>query len=160
MKQYRKKPIVIEAVQYDGDNEFDIKDWAQGVITSPFTYGKNPPNLEIKTLEGVMQANVGDWIIKGVKGEFYPCKPDVFAATYEPVEPTTNCSQLEQAFTAKIIPPEDFPDREWTVRKGQDIVAFFKENGLHEIINTSFTPLELRQLADLVEETLEKGGKP
>lgn len=75
-------------------------------------------------------------------------------------QPTTNCSQLEQTFTAKIIPPEDFPDREWTVRKGQDIVAFFKENGLHEIINTSFTPLELRQLADLVEETLEKGGKP
>ena len=70
--QYRKKPVVIEAVQYDGDNEFDIKDWAQGVITSPFTYGKNPPKLEVKTLEGTMTANVGDWIIKGIKGKFIP----------------------------------------------------------------------------------------
>ena len=146
--QYRKKPVVIEAIQYDGDNWDDIEVWTDFRAK----HWRSSNVMAIETLEGTMTANVGDWIIKGVAGEFYPCKPDIFEATYEP---TTNCSQLEQAFTAKIIPPEDFPDREWTVRKGQDIVAFFKENGLHEIINTSFTPLELRQLADLVEETLE-----
>ena len=146
--QYRKKPVVIEAIQYDGDNWDDIEVWTDFRAK----HWRSSNVMAIETLEGTMTANVGDWIIKGVAGEFYPCKPDIFKATYEPA---TNCSQLEQAFTAKIIPPEDFPDREWTVRKGQDIVAFFKENGLHEIINTSFTPLELRQLADLVEETLE-----
>ena len=151
--QYRKKPVVIEAIQYDGDNWDDIEVWTDFRAK----HWRSSNVMAIETLEGTMTANVGDWIIKGVAGEFYPCKPDIFEATYEP---TTNCSKLEQTFTAKIIPPEDFPDREWTVRKGQDIVAFFKENGLHEIINTSFTPLELRQLADLVEETLEKGGKP
>jgi len=150
MKQYRKKPVVIEAIQYDGDNWDDIEVWTDFRAK----YWRSSNVMAIETLEGTMTANVGDWIIKGVKGEFYPCKNDIFEATYEPA---TKCSKLEQAFTAKIIPPEDFPDREWTVRKGQDIVAFFKENGLHEIINTSFTPLELRQLADLVEDTLEGG---
>lgn len=156
MKQYRKKPIVIEAIQFDGWNWKECMQFMSDkdlAFTDDLT---RKENLKIDTLEGTMIATVGDWIIKGIAGEFYPCKPDVFATTYdEPFEPTTNCSQLEQVFTAKIIPPEDFPDREWTVRMRQDIVAFFKENGLHEIINTSFTPLELRQLADLVEETLK-----
>lgn len=155
--QYRKKPIVIEAVQYDGDNEFDIKDWAQGVITSPFTYGKNPPNLEIKTLEGTMIANVGDWIIKGVKGEFYPCKPDIFEATYEPLEPATKCSQSEQTFGISL-----YADGKWCVENSaKNTIGYFTEEGftLHRIGSATFlTPTELRQLADLVEATL-KGGE-
>lgn len=79
MAKYRKKPVVIEAVQYDGKNAMEVLAWAKvPEITEAFEGG-----LEIKTLEGVMTANVDDWIIRGVKGELYPCKPDIFAATYE-----------------------------------------------------------------------------
>lgn len=77
--KFRKKPVVIDAIQWSGNlvdaERFGIPDCSQDLID---------PALEINTLEGVMKAQVGDWIIKGVKGEFYPCKPDIFAATYEP----------------------------------------------------------------------------
>ena len=79
---FRKKPVTIEAMQFCGfDDYFSIVDWMEG-------HGEVPrystPNMFINTLEGEMIASPGDWIIKGVKGEFYPCKPDIFAATYEP----------------------------------------------------------------------------
>ncbi|MCE0912490.1 MULTISPECIES: hypothetical protein [Pseudomonas] len=79
MPMYRKKPVVIEAVQFDGSlnsvESMQIPNCSQ-------LLGSN--TLEIETLEGLMSAQPGDWIIKGVKGEFYPCKPDIFAATYDP----------------------------------------------------------------------------
>lgn len=91
MSEYRKKPIVIEAVLNRGSNLKEIETFLAGKVL-PDSYaprgdfGINWGNGEvfIHTLEGTMLANVGDWIIKGVKGEFYPCKPDVFEATYEP----------------------------------------------------------------------------
>jgi hypothetical protein len=74
--KYRKKPIVIEAWR---NTEGEIPpDWLQGRGC-----GLSGTTLQIVTLEGVMNANPGDWIIRGVKGEVYPCKPDIFAATYE-----------------------------------------------------------------------------
>lgn len=84
--KFRKKPIVIEAIQYVGSNSEQIDRWMQshGAEPTPIPEWRQP--LEIKTLEGTMLANVGDWIIKGVKDEFYPCKPDVFEATYEAVD--------------------------------------------------------------------------
>lgn len=81
---YCKKPVVIEAIRWTGSNLDDI----QCFVGSAFTYDKK---LIIHTLEGDHEAKVGDYIIKGVQGEFYPCKPDIFAATYEAVEyPTCN----------------------------------------------------------------------
>ena len=79
MAKYRKKPVVIEAVKFN--NSADIHEFCGTKVREPVgeTY------LEIETLEGVMKANLGDWIIKGVNGEFYPCKPDIFEKTYEPV---------------------------------------------------------------------------
>ena len=78
MPAFRKKPVVIEAVQFDPDN------WAatEGVEIIRLEYGGAV--ARIKTLEGTMLAQPGDWIIRGVKGELYPCKPDIFDATYEP----------------------------------------------------------------------------
>ena len=78
--KYRKKPVVIEAVLWNGQvsewfiilNNFGVKDSLVGVI---------------ETLEGPMKVSYGDWIVRGIKGELYPCKPDIFAATYEVVEP-------------------------------------------------------------------------
>jgi hypothetical protein len=95
--KFRKKPVVIDAIQWDGNNLEDVIE---------FTNGRRPRSndphigrhweeyeslvaregLKIFTLEGPLMATIGDWIIKGVKGEFYPCKPDIFAATYEAVK--------------------------------------------------------------------------
>ena len=77
-KCYRKKPIVIEAIRWTGDNILDFSGWLKCLFSLS---GKI---MKINTLEGVMIASPGDYIIKGVKGEFYPCKPDVFEDTYEP----------------------------------------------------------------------------
>jgi len=124
MKLYRKKPVTIEAVQWDGTAEgaTPIIDWVLACgntaryVDHPATLhsslcrcdgrawvpalnlrgparpceeteptGGRPATLDIDTLEGTMSANAGDWIIRGVQGEQYPCKPDIFDATYEPV---------------------------------------------------------------------------
>lgn len=77
MAKYRKKPVVIEAVQWLGDNHEEVTSFQGGC--AEYQGGA----VIIDTLEGEMKARVGDYIIKGVKGEFYPCKPDIFEATYE-----------------------------------------------------------------------------
>ena len=77
--RFTKKPVTIEAIQWTGKNLREV-----------ITFTDGPPDmvardgLKIHTLEGKMLANVGDWIIRGVKGEYYPCKPDIFEATYSP----------------------------------------------------------------------------
>ena len=81
--KYKKKPTIIEAVQFDGTDE--SVDWLLPQLISG-EIGRATNKLYIKTLKGVMTANKGDYIIKGVNGEFYPCKPDIFEKTYEPVE--------------------------------------------------------------------------
>lgn len=92
MKSYRKKPVVIEAVQWDGTASAasSIIDWVlAGGGTARFVdYDPDPeanPYLDVETLEGTMRASVGDYVIRGVQGEFYPCKPDIFATTYDAV---------------------------------------------------------------------------
>lgn len=108
MPKFRKKPVVIEAVQFNGwelvddvhtamfDLAFGAPDWLHDAIANSETdasavflnFNLNPddPQLTIVTLEGNHTASPGDWIIRGVQGELYPCKPDIFAATYEAVE--------------------------------------------------------------------------
>ncbi len=87
MGKYRKKPIVIEAVQLKTDNWNEVHNFIQARNGNMSKYNLVPEKkLIIKTLEGEMTADIGDWIIKGIKGEFYPCKPDIFEATYEKVE--------------------------------------------------------------------------
>lgn len=86
MGYFRKKPVVIEARQFHDINDYiGIAGWMK-------EYGQtsrySTPNMFIDTLEGKHKATSGDWIIKGVKDEFYPCKPEIFAATYDAVEPT------------------------------------------------------------------------
>lgn len=87
MGEYRKKPVVIEAVQFTGSREsFEDLIHQQGGITGNWFYdGEKYKSFLIYTLEGPMTVSLNDWVIKGVKGEFYPCKPDIFEATYEPV---------------------------------------------------------------------------
>lgn len=76
--KYRKKPVVIEAMQLTDGNEIKVTEFmglSEGKLTAD--------GIEIETLEGTMKASIGDYIIKGVQGEFYPCKPDIFEQTYE-----------------------------------------------------------------------------
>ena len=75
-REYRKRPVVITAVQWTGDNAEELKKF-MGVVS--INFGR----VVISTLEGTMHADEGDWIIRGVKGQFYPCNPDIFSATYE-----------------------------------------------------------------------------
>lgn len=79
IKKYRKKPVAIEAIQWNGKNLSEIDNFMGGTVENKGT------TLVIHTLEGDMEASIGDYIIKGVNGEFYPCKPDIFAKTYEEV---------------------------------------------------------------------------
>lgn len=84
VRRYRKRPVVIEAVQFTGDNFFEVAAFighGPDVLDNPELKTTDAP--VIRTLEGEMRASPGDYIIRGVKGECYPCKPDVFAATYE-----------------------------------------------------------------------------
>lgn len=80
--KFRKKPVVIEASHYDGTLDLEFLKGDERVRS----LGDGSGAAEIVTLEGTMRADLGDWIIRGVKGELYPCKPDIFAATYEPAE--------------------------------------------------------------------------
>jgi hypothetical protein len=82
MPKFRKKPVVINAMQWTGDNVTEIMDFLDGRNVSHDA----ETGLIIHTLEGNHHASIGDWIIRGVFGEPYPCKPDAFNATYEPVE--------------------------------------------------------------------------
>ena len=85
MPKYRKKPVVIEARQFEkqeSDHIASLESWCRG----KYDFVDGHDVIKINTKEGTMMANVGDYIIKGVQGEFYPCKEDVFWQTYEPVE--------------------------------------------------------------------------
>lgn len=87
--KYRKKPVEIDAFCYEGDliganGEYCVPDWAANAHKTGVLFFDNA-DLYVKTLEGNMKAEVGDYIIKGVKGELYPCKPDIFKQTYDEV---------------------------------------------------------------------------
>lgn len=89
MPRFRKKPVVITAVKFRGSTSqaVAIERWMAGdAYIDPRISTRDMRTLRIETLEGVMEASAGDWIIRGVQGEFYPCKPDIFEATYEPAE--------------------------------------------------------------------------
>ena len=86
MQKFVKKPVVIEAVEYNGANKKEIEAFVGKKLDTVYTELKEPLELKIPTLEGDMKASKGDYIIKGIKGEFYPCKPDIFKSTYNVVE--------------------------------------------------------------------------
>lgn len=107
MAKYRKKPVVIEAWHwtFDGTDRGDCPSWMNDSINKwPEMNGANfepdhtdGPRIAIATLEGVHIANPGDWIIQGVKGELYPCKPDIFEMTYEPVVEEESAEEVSES---------------------------------------------------------------
>ena len=88
MPHFRKKPVVIEARLFNQqliNEQEELADWCRGRLRG-ITLDPEQRVIQIDTLEGEIEASYGDWIIKGVKGEFYPCKPDIFEMTYEKVD--------------------------------------------------------------------------
>ncbi len=91
MSKFRKKPVVIDAIQWGGDNWADVS-WFLIDAQAGYTFDRGPGQadrdaaLSVNTLEGSMRVSLGDWVIRGVQNECYPCKPDIFEQTYEPVE--------------------------------------------------------------------------
>lgn len=113
---YRKRPVVIEAFKFQRRNNGMIPcpDWYDDAVTRNDIITQNtgkwndpttPAYCEIKTLEGVMRADEGDWIIRGVKGELYPCKPDVFALTYEPAAASPLVDEAQLIVAGKVEAP-------------------------------------------------------
>jgi hypothetical protein len=90
MPKFRKRPVVIEAFQVGGAAQSEWPSWLNEAwekpIGDPGSYYSSGDGLWIQTLEGVHRVSPGDWIVQGIKGELYPVKPDIFAATYEPAE--------------------------------------------------------------------------
>lgn len=89
--KFQKKPVVIEAMQLTESNRAEILQWAKsyaplGTLIGAVPKSGHPHQMLVHTLEGTMTANVGDYIIRGVQGEFYPCKPDIFEQTYDEAE--------------------------------------------------------------------------
>lgn len=90
MAQYRKKPVEVEAIQWNGNNFSEIENFTNGNVRYYSYYEKNEYGvnknilvMKTRTLEGGMEVMKGDWVIKGTKGELYPCKADIFEATFE-----------------------------------------------------------------------------
>ena len=114
----KKKPVIVDAFQWDGTIETLNMLLSMGMETTIYYAGKDGiSGLKIKTLEGEHIADLGDWLIKGVKGEFYPCKPDIFEMTYEILNKVSDsnedgiwCPRCGEIFHTKDMGkhPEDY----------------------------------------------------
>ena len=158
MKQYRKKPVTIEAVQFDGLNPAEIKDFVgEHCEVEIYDNEVTPPvaRVIIHTLEGDMEVSKGDYVIKGVKGEFYPCKPDIFEQTYESTETLT---ELEEAARSLLEALSKTPYNNKPITDAQIIVKqllIFLSNPSDynpDAINEEETPKELEEMANTYAE--------
>ena len=133
VQRYRKRPVVIEAVRWTGSNSGQVAELAGDAW--PGNVAPNPPgdDLIIDTLEGEMRCQPGDWLIKGVAGEFYPCREDIFAATYEPVaDGQPDEPPLPEGIYGRIEIPGMRSDTGWITegtRGGQTVLVVADWNG-------------------------------
>ena len=136
IQKFRKKPVVIEALKWSNNHRemFDFLTWDEWNKASMTAIGKHfyidhskvQGGLVIRTLEGEHIATIGDYIIKGVAGEFYPCKPEIFVQTYEPLQPPEPAASVQSAGAWKLV-DKDFKEKDhpnltlrWTTTKGPD----------------------------------------
>lgn len=155
--KYRKKPVAIEAIQWTGSNLEEIKafvgqDLIYDIYDAAWKAEQAPPyiSIKIKTLEGVMSASVGDYIIKGVDGEFYPCKPDIFEKMYDIVneedepKPITNYERIKQMTLEEIAYLLD---------------DFHKCNGCKRIGNDCFPAPSIEFIENWLKKEVDNNGK-
>lgn len=117
IKTYRKKPVKVEAIQWMGDNRPEVLDFCNtdGKLRASITGVTNI--VVVRTLEGNMEARIGDYIIKGVKGEYYPCKPDIFRETYEEVSETIRYPKAGVVDKPEILYDSDGNTYKQTINK-------------------------------------------
>lgn len=126
MARFRKKPVEIEAMQLTASNVNEVARWCGGGAieeVSPRDHTDVYVALDIPTLEGVMRANCGDWVIRGVQGEFYPCKPDIFAATYDDPEALIDTRETEPQQPEFVASAGEIAALQW--RFGPGIAKYF-----------------------------------
>jgi hypothetical protein len=105
--KYRKKPVVIEARELTVGKIDKIAGWCGGIVRRFPTGEHSPYGIDIPTLEGDMFADIGDFIIKGIKGEFYPCKPDIFDETYDVAGESSNYQRIIETLTKALSDCKD-----------------------------------------------------
>lgn len=164
-KKYRKKPAVVEALQWTGKNSRPMFDFLTDTVDKPILLSgasffishegeTGSCVLNINTLEGIMRAAPGDYIIKGVKGEFYPCKPDIFEATYEEYSDAMN--DLAKQAIELVVEERERQNAKWK-----------DQTGNHPFAWMSILMEEVGELAEAVNETCfatahtkrERGGR-
>jgi hypothetical protein len=126
--RWRKRPVEIEARQFTAGNGADIAAWCGGRYFPEEPLGRrHHPVIEVHTLEGALVAHPGNWIIRGVKGEFYPCREDIFAATYEPADgPTIAAAGSGSDDTSRVAPARhDSAQRHAEVSEAPPVAADF-----------------------------------
>lgn len=121
-RTYRKKPVHVKAIKFNGNNSKQVEEFVYG--ESHEKYFTSSPHMTIQTLEGDMKASKGDYIIRGVAGEFYPCKPDIFKATYEEIDQDgnrVNSTQYPESANTPVMTVAAI--LEWLEGEKQDIEA-------------------------------------
>ena len=143
MPKFQKKPVQIEAIQLGRGNINEVSEWIrtkadESRITSAVVnwHSERGASVEIETLEGTMTASLGDWIICGVQGELYPCKPDIFEETYLPVDDAEVRDPDGEAFLTAIASHVDAAAWSARGRYGHD------DNGLDDPVNVWGTPID------------------
>lgn len=152
MQKFIKKPVVIEAIQFTTNNEPNdvemtrIVDWINAESDMKIS-SHNGTSIFINTLEGEMRAECGDWIIKGVKGEFYPCKPDIFKKIYDIVESTQTFGQKAVGITFNPSGSDEVYEAKMLAAKQIDLLEKVHIKLTNDSANTSWVRNVLRTQA-------------
>ncbi|MEU0087210.1 DUF6011 domain-containing protein [Streptomyces sp. NPDC006274] len=155
---FRKRPVEIDARQFNIDTAYDVLAWIReqgGKATEAADDGG--PVLLIETLEGVMRGNVGDWIIRGVQGEFYPCKPDIFADTYAPADDAPEGPSDTAAELAKLR--ETLHKLRFMLDRGKGrppVAAEYWRDVLDRLTDDPGEPCDRDQLAAAIDRASER----
>ena len=150
--KYRKKPVVIEAIQFTTNNEPNdvemtrIVDWINAESDMKIS-SHNGTSIFINTLEGEMRAECGDWIIKGVNKEFYPCKPDIFKKIYDIVESTQTFGQKAVGITFNPSGSDEVYEAKMLAAKQIDLLEKVHIKLTNDSANTSWVRNVLRTQA-------------
>ena len=160
IRKYKKKPIVIESIQLTDSNLETISNWLEShnISTTIWSQDGLDSGIVIPTLEGDMRASIGDWIIKGVKGEFYPCKPDIFEKTYEVVGDFdgdwTESPAPDHEDEIKLL--EEQNEKLWMIRRYLEDELVIKKDDVQKIkIENEALKEQMISLKDITEKQFE-----
>ena len=131
-RTFRKRPVQVEAMQYDGTRESGecLYRWSSGAVDWATVCHGEPwptPALNVATLEGLMTVSPDDWVIRGVAGEFYPCKPGIFAATYTEVAPESDGARCVTVELPEPVRGVTKDDGYWLCREGIPYIAWKRD---------------------------------